>query len=283
MRFGFLLKHGKSEAAVVGAALAERLRALGAAIVVTEDAAGLHPDATVVPAASLGAAIDVLCILGGDGTLLKGAGLVADQGVPLLGINLGSLGFLTPYALAEAQAAVEAAHAGRLPIEERMRLRVTVRLEGREVESRSALNEAAITQHGIARLLDLSAQLDGAAITTYKADGLILSTPTGSTAYNLAAGGPILSPDLEALVLTPICPHTLTNRPVVLRADAAVTVTNVSATPVMLTVDGQWSRELPPGGAVEVRKADRPLRAFRSSTHFFAVLRQKLRWGERQA
>jgi len=283
MRFGFLLKRGKSDAALVGAGLAQRLIDLGASVTVTEDDAGLHPAAAVVPAAELGRAIDVLCILGGDGTFLKGAGLVADHGVPLLGINLGSLGFLTPYALAEAQATVEAANAGRLPIVERMRLRVTVHLDGAEVESRSALNEAAITQRGIARLLDLSAQLDGAPITTYKADGLILSTPTGSTAYNLAAGGPILAPDLEALVLTPICPHTLTNRPVVLRADAAVVVTNVSATPVMLTIDGQWSRELPPGAGIEVRKADRPLRAFRSGSPFFAILRQKLRWGERQA
>jgi NAD+ kinase len=282
MRFGFLLKRGKSDAALVGASLAQRLVELGAGIVVTEEDAGVHPAASVVTAAALGPAIDVLCILGGDGTLLKGAGLVADHGVPLLGVNLGTLGFLTPYALGEAQAAVEAANAGRLPIVERMRLRVTVRIDGQE-ESRSALNEAAITQSGIARLLDLSAQLDGTAITTYKADGLILSTPTGSTAYNLAAGGPILAPDLEAIVLTPICPHTLTNRPVVLRADTAVTVTNVSATPVMLTLDGQWSRELPPGGAIEVRKAERPLRVFRSGSPFFAILRQKLRWGERAA
>jgi NAD+ kinase len=283
MRFGFLLKRGKSDAALVGAALAQRLGDLGATVVVTEEDAGLHPAATVVPAAALGTAIDVLCILGGDGTFLKGAGLVADQGVPLLGINLGSLGFLTPYALSEAPAALEAANAGSLPIQERMRLSVTVREDGREVESRSALNEAAITQKGIARLMDLSARLDGAAITTYKADGLILSTPTGSTAYNLAAGGPVLTPDLEAIVLTPICPHTLTNRPVVMRADAAVVVTNVSTTSVMLTLDGQWTRELDPGTSIEVRKAARPLRAFRSGSPFFAILRQKLRWGERQA
>jgi NAD+ kinase len=282
MRFGFLLKRGKSEAVAVGATLAEKLVGLGASIVVTEDDVGLHPRASVVPPEALGAAIDVLCILGGDGTFLKGAGLVSDHGVPLLGINLGSLGFLTPYALSEASAAVTAANAGRLPIAERMRLRVALRVAGREVESRTALNEAAITQRGLARLLDLYAELDGAPITTYKADGLILSTPTGSTAYNLAAAGPILSPDLEAIVLTPICPHTLTNRPVVVRADASVVVTNVSPSPVMLTLDGQWSRELGPGDAIEVRKAERPLRAFRASSPFFAILRQKLRWGERQ-
>src|SRR5204862_5258309 len=155
-----------------------------------------------------------------------------------------------------------------------------VRSGGQEIESRSALNEAVI-QRSIARLLDLAAELDGSPITTYKADGLILSTPTGSTAYSLAAGGPILTPDLEAIVLTPICPHTLTNRPVVMRADARVAVTNVSAQPVTLTVDGRWSRDLAPGDAIEVRKTERPLRMFRPQSGFFAVLRSKLSWGER--
>jgi NAD+ kinase len=281
MRFGFLLKRGKPEAAEVAASLADLLVHNDCSVVVTEEDAGVYPRARVVPAAALGSAIDVLVVLGGDGTFLHGASLVADYGVPLLGINLGSLGFMTHYPLSEARAAVEAASGGRLPVDERMRLRVTVRVAGHEIESRSALNEAAITHRAIARLLDLSAELDGAEITTYKADGLILSTPTGSTAYSLAAGGPILTPDLEAIVLTPICPHTLTNRPVVLRPDAQVVVTNVSPNPVTLTLDGQWSRELGPGDAIEVRKAERPLRTFRPGSTFFAILRQKLSWGER--
>jgi len=188
---------------------------------------------------------------------------------------------MTHYALAEARDAIEAASAGQLPIDERMRLRVGVRSAGKEVETRTALNEAVITQRSIARLLDLEAQLDGSSIARYKADGLIVSTPTGSTAYNLAAGGPILTPDLEAIVLTPICPHTLTNRPVVMRGDARIAVTNVSGSPVSLTVDGQWSRELGPGDAIEVQKAARPLRTFRPPSAFFAILRKKLSWGER--
>jgi NAD+ kinase len=281
MRFGFLLKRGKREASEIGAALVELLIERGGSAVVLEESADLHPGVRVVTAAQLGASIDVLVVLGGDGTFLTGASLVADQGVPLLGINLGGLGFLTHYALAEARQAVVAAVEGRLPVDERMRLRVNLLVRGQVEEARQALNEAAITQPAIARLLDLSAELDGSPICRYRADGLILSTPTGSTAYNLAAGGPILTPDLEAIVLTPICPHTLTNRPVVVRPDSNIVVTNRGAGPVTLTVDGQWTRELAPGDGIQIVKAQRPLRTFRALSPFFAILRTKLHWGER--
>jgi len=281
MRFGFLLKPGKPEAPRVAADLAEVVRRRGGTTVVATDDGDGVPGLPAVPLAELGPAIDVLVILGGDGTFLHGASLVADHGVPLLGINLGTLGFMTHYTLADAQTAVEAVADQKLGIEERMRLKVTVRSAGKEIESRTALNEAVI-QRATPRLLDLQAELEDGVITTYKADGLIISTPTGSTAYNLAAGGPILTPDLEAIVLTPICPHTLTNRPVVIRADARASVTNVSTHPVTMTVDGRWTRDLAPGDSVDVRKADRPLRTFRSRNSLFAVLREKLSWGVRQ-
>jgi NAD+ kinase len=284
MRFGFLLKRDHPQAARVARELAQELATKGMRVVVTEEDAAALPEARAVPAAGLGPAIDVLVVLGGDGTFLGGASLVAEHGVPLLGINLGSLGFITHYALADASAAVAAAAEGRLPIDERMRIDVALHAGDSPValESRSGLNEVVVTQRGIARLLDLEASFDGEGVTTYKADGLIVSTPTGSTAYNLAAGGPILTPDLEAMVLTPICPHTLTNRPVVMRADTRIQVRNVSTSPVSVTVDGQWSRDLPPGDAVEIRRAERPVRTFRSGSPFFATLRQKLSWGERQ-
>jgi NAD+ kinase len=284
MRFGFVLKRGKPEAAEIGADLAAILVRTGATVVVADEDAATIPRAKAVPPERLGSEIDVLVVLGGDGTFLHGASLVADHGVPLLGINLGSLGFMTHYALAEARDAIQAARAGQLPIDERMRLRVGVRsggIGGKEVETRTALNEAVITQRSIARLLDLEAELDGSSIARYKADGLIVSTPTGSTAYNLAAGGPILTPDLEAIVLTPICPHTLTNRPVVMRGGARIVVTNVSGSSVSLTVDGQWSRELGPSDSIVVEKAERPLRTFRPPSAFFSILRKKLSWGER--
>jgi NAD+ kinase len=282
MRFGFLLHQGKPEAGRVAADLAHVLRRRGATLVVVEEDGVTLAGAASVPSARLGQEVDVLVVLGGDGTFLHGASLVADHGVPLLGINLGGLGFMTPYGLGDAPAALEAALEGRLPIDERMRLAVDIHRTGAPVESRSALNDAVITR-SIARLLELTAELDGSAIATYKADGLILCTPTGSTAYSLAAGGPILTPDLEAVVLSPICPHTLTNRPVVLRADARVSVTNLSPSHASLTLDGQWSRELGRGDSIRVRRADRPLRTFRPPSSFFAILRQKLSWGERQA
>lgn len=282
MRFGLLLKRGKPEAWQ----LAERLIAALAGVC---DFVSVHqpgepslPGTIAVPEAELGKSIDSLLVLGGDGTFLVGASLVSDQGVPLLGINLGSLGFMTHWTLNEAVSVVNAAAQGQLEIEERMRLQVALVEGGQLVAERSALNEAVLTQRSVARLLDLDAESDGAPIATFKADGLIIASPTGSTAYSLAAGGPILTPQLEAMVLTPVCPHTLTYRPVVMRADRRLTVRNVSPYHVTLTVDGQWAREMPPGAHVEISKAAQPLRLYRPSNPFFAILRQKLRWGERQ-
>ncbi len=284
MRFGFLVRQGNPEAESLAAGLANLLDGQGAQVLfVSDHGQGAPAGYPSVPGADIGARIDAMVALGGDGTFLYGAKLVADHDVPLLGLNLGSLGFLTPYAISEASAALVAAAQGRLPVEERMRLLVTLHAKDKPAESQSALNEAVINQREVARLMDLLATTNGDTITTYKADGLILCTPTGSTAYNLSAGGPILSPDLEAIMLTPICPHTLSNRPLVVRADMGVTVTNVSRYQGVLTVDGHWSREVMPGDVVEVRKMERRLRVFRPGHSFFKILRQKLSWGERKA
>jgi NAD+ kinase len=284
MRIGFLVRGGNPEGLVLATSLAGGLRGLGIDAVFVDDYGEVPPPGFPSgPGAEVARDSDILVALGGDGTFLHGADLVGDHDVPLLGLNLGSLGFLTPYATSEAGVALVDAVEGRLGVEERMRLHVTLRSGGGRSESHSALNEAVITQRDMARLMDLAASLDGDTIATYKADGLILSTPTGSTAYNLSAGGPILTPDLEAIVLTPICPHTLTNRPLVVRADRALSVTNVSSDHAILTVDGLWSREVEPDDVVEVRKATRPLRVFRPRSSFFGILRQKLSWGERKA
>jgi len=286
IRVGFLLKRGKPEARELAASLARQLSSQGSTVTVLPEDADVIPGAKVVAAADLGAAIDVLAVLGGDGTFLYGASLVADNGVPLFGVNLGSLGFITPHTSSEASGAIDDLVAGRLPIEERMRLAVTIRsVLGQPVPdlpTRSAVNDAVLTQRSIARLLDLEARLDGADIATYKADGLIVATPTGSTAYTLAAGGPVLTPDVQAMVLTPICPHTLTHRPLVFRPDARLEIRNASDGPVTLTIDGQWGHELASGASIEVRRAARPLRVYRSPRGFFGILREKLSWGERQ-
>jgi NAD+ kinase len=282
MRFGFLLKRGKPEAAELGAELGQVLRRRSCKIVVVEEDGPRLPGAEVVPADALGAAVDALVVLGGDGTFLHAARLVADQGVPLFGVNLGSLGFLTHYTRSQAAEALEAAYAGTLPIDERMRIEVTFRsANGESVERRTAVNDAVIGQLAMARLLDLQARIGDEVITTYKADGLILATPTGSTAYSLAAGGPIVTPDLQAIVVSPICPHTVANRPLVVRADSRLTVTILSPRGAHLTVDGQWGRELGMGDIVEVQKTSRPLRIYRGSASFFTILRGKLSWGER--
>jgi NAD+ kinase len=283
MRFGFLLKRGKPEARELATELAEILTRGNCPIVASAEDASALPGARVVEPGALGTCIDTLAVLGGDGTFLYGAGLVADHGVPLFGVNLGSMGFITHFARGQAAAAIEAAAVGRLPIDERMRLAVTVRSrDGAVVETRNAVNDAVISQPSMARLLDFEARLDGEIVTTYKGDGLILSTPTGSTAYNLAAGGPILTPDLEAIVVTPICPHMLTNRPLVVRPDSQLVVTNVSEGGAQLTIDGQWGRALGPGESIEVRKTAMPLRIYRGAASFFAILHDKLSWGERR-
>jgi NAD+ kinase len=285
MQFGFLLKRGKPEARDLASELIAMLRQRGHSSFISDGESGGLLGATMVDEATLATSVDVLVVLGGDGTFLYGAGLVAGRGVPIFGVNLGSLGFITHFHRAEAVARLQAAASGELPIDERMRLRVIVRASGtgQVLETRGAVNDAVISQPAMARLLDLEAYLDGELITTYKADGLILSTPTGSTAYSLAAGGPILTPDLEAIVLTPICPHTLTNRPLVVPATGRLVIRNVSEGRAQLTVDGQWGRPLGPGDEVEISKEAAPLRLYRGTGSFFSILHEKLAWGERRA
>jgi NAD+ kinase len=287
MRIGFLLKRGKPEARQLAADLARLLTDRGCPLVALPDDVDAIPGSRSVTEAELGASIDALAVLGGDGTFLYGAALVADHGVPIFGVNLGSLGFITPYARGEAAKAIADVVDGRAPIEERIRLAVTIHPPKGEPEAvmpaRSAVNDAVLTQRSIARLLDLEARLDGAEIATYKADGIIVSTPTGSTAYTLAAGGPILTPEVQAMVLTPICPHTLTNRPLVFPPDSRLEIRNASGGSVTLTIDGQWVHELVTDASIEVRRAAQPLRIYRSPRGFFGILREKLSWGERQS
>ncbi len=281
MRVGFLLKRAKPEAAEIAAELSSWLRARGhEPIVVGKSTAPPH-EPRFVEDSELTEPIDLLVVLGGDGTLLHGAALVADRKVPVLGINLGHLGFLTSCAPADARVALERALAGQLPIEERGRLRVEVVRGSGERTTRYASNDAVVSQGALARLIELEAFLDGELITRYRADGLIVATPTGSTAYTLAAGGPIVTPEVRAFIVTPIAPHALTNRPVVVPASSCVTVRLAApAAHVQLTVDGQWGTALADGDSVELSAAAEPLRLYRSEG-YFDVLREKLNWGEK--
>ena len=280
-RVGLLLKRAKTEAVEIAGELTAWLQARGHEAIVVGDHDSSPRGARFVEEAELPAGLALLVVLGGDGTLLHGGALVADAKVPILGINLGHLGFLTSCAPADAHSAIERALAGELPLEERMRLRVTVVRGAGETVTRFACNDAVVSQGALARLIELDALLDGRRITRYRADGLIVATPTGSTAYTLAAGGPIVTPEVRAFVVTPICAHTLTARPVVVPATSRVTVRLGSpAEHVQLTVDGQWGTGLADGDRVEISAAAEPLRLFRSQESYFDVLREKMGWGE---
>jgi NAD+ kinase len=283
-RIGIILRRDKPEAVALAHDLAPWLTGHGHEIFVPlepeEDSHGLS-GARSVPEATLAQHIDLLVVLGGDGTLLSAGALVADAGVPVLGINLGRLGFLAPFEPSTARKVISRAIAGELHIEERMRLRVTLSRNQALVAERFALNDAVISQGSMARLIELELGLDGAPVAGYRADGLIVCTPTGSTAYNLAAGGPILPPWQEAFVINPICPHTLTHRPLVVPSRSMISVA-VPGVPrgTQLTVDGQWAIPLEHGDRVDIGKAHTSLKLFRGEMGYFEILRQKLKWGE---
>lgn len=230
--------------------------------------------------------VDMVLVLGGDGTLLSMAdcGAAAGTSLPILGVNFGSLGFLTEVTLPELYATLEAAVSGTARIEERMMLESTTDRRGASFGRHIALNDVVITKAARARMIDLSVWVGDEFVTRVKADGLIVATPTGSTAYNLAAGGPIVEPNVDALVLTPIAPHTLTNRPIVIPAASAVRVQPLieSRDEVFVTFDGQAGFQLQESDVIRVARAERTLRLIRPSTRsYFEVLRQKLKWGER--
>ena len=279
---GFILKPDKTEAGVLLEELVPWLRTRGHVPVVTTEDQIAPAGAEILPEEQLGGIIDVAVVLGGDGTMLRAARLVADQARPVLGVNLGQLGFLAMFAPAEAKAAIAAALAGELPRTERMRLQVTFRHAGAPPVVRAALNDAVLHQGAMARLIDLEVTCDGQLVAAYRADGLIIATPTGSTAYNMAAGGPIVVPGQEAMTLTPICAHALTHRPLVLHAGSTLRLSlSGEARGVILTVDGQWASSFLPGDSVELTKASTPLVMYQSSQSFFDVMRDKLHWGAR--
>jgi NAD+ kinase len=226
---------------------------------------------------------DLVVVLGGDGTLISVARLMGGRQVPILGVNLGSLGFLTEITLDELYPALENCLSGDYRVSKRMMLRAAVERDGKEIESHQVLNDMVINKGALARIVDLETAVSGSWLTTFKSDGLIISTPTGSTGYSLAAGGPIVHPALDCLVITPICPHTLTNRPIVVDAGASVTVTLKSMEEdVFLTLDGQVGMGLEAGDVIRVERAEhRTLLVVSRSKDYFEVLRTKLKWGER--
>ena len=283
-RIGIVAKTDRDEAKDVVAGLLQWCIARDCVPVLDKETAGLCPDAAVATTRKpdLPAQVDVLLVLGGDGTLLSMARLVGDLGVPILGVNLGGLGFLAALTVDELYPALESLLRDELVIEERMMLVATVSRQGERLSQYAALNDMVITKSAMSRIIRLEVAVDGEVATGYRADGLIISTPTGSTAYCLSAGGPIVYPTMDAVVLTPICSHTLTNRPIVLPASLRIEVTLATDQDVMLTADGQVGFALKPWDTVEIRRASARTRLLRfPQKHFFSVLRTKLKWGER--
>lgn len=235
------------------------------------------------PRDRLGREVDVVVVIGGDGTLLSVAlGCPADT--PVAGINMGTLGFLTEHASEHAMALLDDLLAGAVAVEQRDRLRVVVG-DGSEVPEFLVLNDAVINKAALARILAIHVEVAGEHLTRYRADGLILATPTGSTAYNLSAGGPIVHPGLAALMITPICPHTLSNRPLVVPLGVEVVVwVGTGDEGVYLTLDGQHGIPLQPGVRIRVDASKEPLSLVRDSRYsFFSTLRRKLRWGDTES
>jgi len=223
---------------------------------------------------------DLLVVVGGDGTLLSVARSAASARTPILGVNLGSLGFLTEVPLDDMLPALQGILDGRYVVEDRMRIRATIVRGGRESAAHDLLNDIVINKSALARILNIQVTVDGSYVTTYRADGLILSTPTGSTAYSMSAGGPIVIPQMGALILTPICPHTLSNRPLVLPESVIVEMSlKNSHEDVYVTIDGQVGFPLVRGDCVRVRRAPNPVRLLQSEgKNYFRALQRRLKW-----
>lgn len=289
-RVGIVVKPGLSGAADDVQRIVRRLEARGVDAYFEPDAASLAGPAVpgrTMTADDLAAAVDLVIVLGGDGTLLATASRIARAGmrVPILAINFGSLGFLTETTRPELDPSLEAALDGTAPIDERVMLHAAVLRNGDVRHEAPIVNDVVVTRGALSRMTDLSVSVDDQFVARFKADGLIVATATGSTAYNLSAGGPIVHPGVDAVVLTPIAPHTLTNRPVVIPATSVLTVQPLAEEgrqDVYVTLDGQTGLALTRDDVVRVRRAAIPLRLIRPATRsYFEVLRQKLKWSER--
>ncbi len=287
-RIGLVAKTRLGGAAGVLAELADWLEARGVTPVFETETAALTGRAAsrhTISKDDLPLHCDLVVVLGGDGTLIGMAGRIAQaqRDIPILGVNFGSLGFLTEITLPELYASLESALKGTAQIEERMMLRSRTLRNGRVHTDRLALNDVVITKGALSRIIDLSVEIGDQPAMRVRADGLIVASPTGSTAYNLAAGGPILHPAVDALLVTPIAPHMLTNRPIVIPGSSTVRVRPAmdGHDEVFVTIDGQFGHPLQADDVIVIVRAERPFRLIRSATRtYFEVLREKLKWSQ---
>ncbi len=281
---GIIANIYKEKAAEYARILKEWIEARGVGVYLENDIAGRLGEAGGCGMNRLAELSDMIVVFGGDGTLLMAARNLRQSAVPLLGVNLGGFGYLTVVNLQEMLSDMEKILRGDYRIEKRMMLDIVVTRKGVQTSETSVLNDAVISRGNSRRMIEMETRVDDRYLTTYRADGLIVSTPTGSTAYSLSAGGPIISPQLDSIILNPICPHTLTNRPVILPAGSTVFIsTRVRNGEAALALDGQVVLALSQDDVVEVRKSkyvttliDSPNRSY------FEILRTKLGWGVAQ-
>jgi NAD+ kinase len=280
-KVGIILKKQDARVGKVVSEVIPWLRSRGVEVLLDPATADQCPPNTdFAPPEELVRRVEAVIVLGGDGTLLHAARLIGANDVPILGVNLGSLGFLTEVKLDEMYAAFESLLSGQYHSEERVLLDIEVIRDGAVVAKYLALNDAVINKGALARIIELEICVNSQPVLFTRSDGLIVSTPTGSTAYSLAAGGPILYPTLDAFIIAPICPHSLTNRPLVIPDRDEVAIRLQRGTDVMLTVDGQVGMPLHPQDNLKLHRAQSTLKlVLPFGSNFFTLLREKLRWG----
>lgn len=281
---GIISKPHSEKAAIVAPALVEWLAERSVGVRCDAETAAYLANGTALqrglPREAVPEGAQLLIVLGGDGTLLSAARALKGRDIPLFAVNLGNLGFLTAITVEELYPQLERVLAGEYEVSRRRMLHTELWRAGRCTCSYEALNDITLAKADIARIIDLEVQVDDHLMCLYKADGLIVSTPTGSTAYSLSAGGPIMVPIVAAICITPICPHMLTNRPVIVPDEAVIQIAMSGNNTTYLTVDGQVGEQLHKGDRVICRRSEQTVQLVRASgVGFFDVLREKLQWG----
>src|SRR6185436_613044 len=276
-RFAIIIKPGEPRAIELAAQIAEWAASRDIDLAVSGPIADSVPATLRTTDSEIAEHCDLLVVLGGDGTMISTVGLVSGRGIPVLGINLGTLGYLTEFAVEDAIPTLDSVSRGDFEVVERMILDWKVLRGEVQVGAGLALNDVVVNKSALARIIEIDFSVGSRYVTTYRADGLIVATPTGSTAYNLSAGGPIICPGTEAISICPICPHTLTNRPLLLPDTANIQLQiNTREQEVMLTSDGQTGLPLIAGDPVEVEKSEKTFNTIRTKDkHYFEILRNK--------
>ena len=280
---GILSRPRRGELSVIFPPLLKWLTGRGFLVAYDEETAAALPDSSKgQPRSAVADSSQLLLVLGGDGTILTAARLAAPRRIPILPVNMGSLGFLTSFTLEELYPALEETLAGRFSISQRAMLQAELERAGSVIETHLALNDVVIHKGALARMIHLELIVNSDLVCRYRADGLIVSSPTGSTAYSLSAGGPIVHPAVESFIITPICPHMLSDRPLVVRDSSTIDVKlNGDTESVYLTLDGQRGIPMQPSDVLRVRRAEEHLKLIQPPQKpYFEILRNKLKWGE---